>query len=466
MKRLWFSLVLFLGIATVQARGVTVPPFERVVLPNGATLLLMARHDVPLIAFEAIVRGGSIVDPAQRDGTASLLASLLEKGAGQRGAFEFADAVDRVGGRLDTQAQREFVSISGSFLAHDQQLMIELLADMLQRPQLRAEEFEKLRARQIELLRAAKDSDLAGLVSVYAHAALLPQHPYGRSVSGSEGSLPRVTLADVQTYYARQFGADRLIVSVVGDFEPRAMKRLLTRALGHWRRAPAAPPAVDDPVAPSTRAVLLVDAPESTQSYFWLGSVGVAKTDRRRAVIDAVNAVFGGRFTSLLNVELRIKSGLTYGASSRFERFAHPGFWSISSYTRTQTTAAAIDTALDVLRRLHADGLTAAELGSGRQYVQGQFPLALETAEDWAGMLGQIELYGLDRSYVEGYLDALDQVDGAAARDAIETVFPHGEQLQLVVIGPANQIRDELRKYGPLREMKLTDPDFASGNRP
>ncbi|MET0988854.1 MAG: insulinase family protein, partial [Steroidobacteraceae bacterium] len=248
----------------------------------------------------------------------------------------------------------------------------------------------------------------------------------------------------------------------VGDFEPRAMKRLLTRALGNWQRAPATLPTVADPVAPSTRQILLIDAPGSTQSYFWLGSVGVAKTDRRRAAIDAVNAVFGGRFTSLLNIELRIKSGLTYGARSRFERLAHPGLWSISSYTRTQTTIAAIDRALDVLQRLHANGLTDSELASGRQYVQGQFPLALETAEDWAGMLGQIELYGLDRSYVEGYLDALDRVDMAAARNTIETVFPRGERLQLVVIGPANQIRNELRKYGPLREMKLTDPEFTS----
>ncbi|MET0987830.1 MAG: pitrilysin family protein [Steroidobacteraceae bacterium] len=466
MKQLWFAWVLFLGVATVQARGVTVPPFERVVLPNGATVLLMARHDVPLIAFEAIVRGGSIEDPRQRDGTASLLANLLEKGAGQRDAFEFADTVDRVGGRLDTQAQREFVSISGSFLAHDQQLMIELLADMLQRPQLRGDEFEKLRARQIEFLRAAKDSDLAGLVSVYANTAVLPQHPYGRPVSGSEGSLPRVTLEDVHTYYTQQFGADRLILSVVGDFEPRVMKRLLARALGNWRRAPATLPTVSDPVAPSTRQVLLIDAPGSTQSYFWLGSVGVAKTDHRRAALDAINAVFGGRFTSLLNVELRIESGLTYGARSRFERLAHPGFWSISSYTRTQTTTAAIDKALDVLQRLHTDGLSESELASGRQYVQGQFPLALETAEDWAGMLGQIELYGLDRSYVEGYFDALDRIDVATARDAIETAFPPRERLQLVVIGPANQIREALRKYGPLQEMKLKDPEFTPGARP
>lgn len=454
-------MLVLIGVAQAQAAGVNVPPFERIVLGNGATLILLARHDVPLIAFEAVVRGGSIADPVRAEGTASVLANLLEKGAGQREPFEFADAVDRVGGRLEAEAQREFVSISGSFLARDQQLMVELLADMLQRPQLRADEFEKLRARQIEFIRSAKDSNLDGLISTYAEAAVLPAHPYGRPVSGSEASLARLTLDQVRSYYAQHFGADRLIVSVVGDFEPRVMKRLLSRALGTWRRASMPLPKVADPVALAARQVLLIDAPDSTQSYFWLGTVGVAKADGRRAALDAVNTVFGGRYMSLLNNELRIKSGLTYGARSRFERFAHPGFWSISSFTRTETTLPAIDMALDALHRLHTAGLTDAELASGRQYLQGQFPLALETAEAWADMLAQLELYGLDRGYVEGYFAAIDAVDAAAARRVIDAVFPVDERLQLIVIGPAARIRNELRKYGPLHEMKLSDPEFT-----
>lgn len=462
MKRLCCVLLLLISTTVLHATAVRVPPFERVVLPNGTTLLLMPKRDVPLIAFEALVRGGSVTDPAQAGGTASLLAGLLDKGAGNRNAFEFADAVERVGGRLDAQAQREFVSISGSFLAHDQKLMVELLADLLQRPRLAAEEFDKLRTRQIEFIHAAKDSELSDLVSVYAEASLLPQHPYGRPVSGSEASLARVTLDDVRSYYTQQFGADRLVVSIVGDFEPRAMKQLLTRALGKWRRATVPVASVAEPVAPTTRQVLLVDAPDSTQSYFWLGTIGVAKTDPRRAALDTVNAVFGGRYMSLLNTDLRIKSGLTYGARSRFLRFAQPGFWSISSYTRAETTGAAIDVTFDVLQRLHTNGLNDAELTSGRQYVEGQYPLALETAEDWADALGQIELYGLDRNYIEGYLADIDRVDGDAARSAIEAVFPRGEHLQLVVIGPAATIRDALRKYGPVQEMKLTDPEFTT----
>ena len=108
--------------------GVRVPAFERVVLGNGATLLLMERHDIPLVGFQAILRGGALGDAAGKWGTASLLAGLLEKGAGKRDAYAFADASAAVGGTLGADAGLEALTVSGEFLARDQALMIELLA--------------------------------------------------------------------------------------------------------------------------------------------------------------------------------------------------------------------------------------------------------------------------------------------------------------------------------------------------
>jgi zinc protease len=462
MKRLAVAVLLWLFSAGVSAAGVKVPDYERVVLPNGATLILMANNEVPLIAFRALLRGGATADPDNRGGTASLLAALLEKGAGARDALQFADAVDRVGGRMQVGAEREYVEIAGSFLARDGKLMVELLSDMLQRPHLDGVEFAKLRDRQIEFIRAAKDSDLAGLVSIYGKAALFTDHPYGRPVGGSEASLARVSLQDVQAFHREQFGADRLIVTVVGDFAPAEMKQLLMRALGKWRpseerlqNVPAPSPAV------RSSRVALIDAPRSTQSYFWLGGPGVARSDARRAALDTVNTAFGGRYMSQLNAELRVRSGLTYGARSGFERHLQPGTWAISSFTRAETTIEAIDLALDVLRRLRTQGIAEADLASARQYIAGQFPLGLETADDWAEVLAMLELYGLDRSYVEGYIAAVQRVDGTAARAVIDSVFPAPDRLQITVIGPAAAIREALAKYGPVTELKLTDAEFA-----
>jgi len=429
-------------------------------LSNGTTLLLMERHDVPLLAFTAIIRGGAVTDPQNGFGTASLLAGLLEKGAGKRDANSFAETVASVGGAIETDASTESLSVSGSFLARDQKLMVELLADVLQRPKLEAEQFSTLRDRYIEFIRAAKDSDRASLTAIYGAAALFGSHPYARPVNGSEASLASLQHADIQRYYQDHVGADRVIIAVAGDFKTAQMKSLLTQAFSKWRKAGVPLPAVAAPADSGKRRVLLIDAPDAVQSYFWAADLSVPKNDPRRATLDIVNTLFGGRFTSMLNSELRIRTGLSYGARSSFDRMTFGGDWEIGSFTRTEKTIEAIDLAFATLDKLHTGAIDEAQLTSGRSYVLGQYPLGLETASQWASQLATLEFYGLERNYIDGYGDALAGVTLNDARRVVDEVVPTSRELVLVVIGKADAIREGLRKYGPLSEMKLSDPHF------
>lgn len=457
------AAVCSLTITSAFASSVVkTPNFEKVKLGNGATLLLMERHDVPLISFNAMIRGGALSDPEDRFGTANLLAGLLEKGAGTRDANAFAETVASVGGSIATGAGTESISVLGSFLSRDQKLMVELLADVLQRPRLEEAQFETLRGRYIEFIRAAKDSDRASLTSIYGAASLFGNHPYGRPVGGSEASLAAIKHSDVQRYYQDHVGADRLIISVAGDFKTAQMKALLSRAFSNWRKAGQPLPPVPKPTDVPTRHVLLIDAPDAVQSYFWAGDVSVAKKDPRRATLDIVNTLFGGRFTSMLNTELRVRSGLSYGASSRFDRMADGGSWEFSSFTRTEKTIEAIDLAMATLDKLHQGAGNDRQLESAKSYVLGQYPLGLETASQWSHQLAALEFYGLDRSYIDDYGSALSAVTLDDARSIVSEVIPSSRQLVLVVIGKAEAIREDLRKYGPLTEMKLSDPEFRA----
>src|SRR5262249_54546457 len=141
-------------------------------------------------------------------GVASLVAGLLDKGAGSRNAFEFVDAVEGAGGSFSTVTGTEALSISGQFLARDQHLMLELLSDAITRPRFEAAEFEKLRARRIELIKATKDSDPAEVLGTYGRATLFGSHPYGKPATGSEESLASISHQDVLDYYRAHIGAD------------------------------------------------------------------------------------------------------------------------------------------------------------------------------------------------------------------------------------------------------------------
>ena len=444
-----------------EPAGVKVPASQRFVLPNGLTVVLMPRKDVPLIAFSGFVRGGSLSDPPGKPGVAEMVAGLLDRGAGKRNAFQFAEAVEGVGGSFNAAAGPESISFNGQFLSRDRALLIELLSDALLRPHLDAAEFTAIRDRAIEFIKSAKDSDPSQIIAIYGRAWLFGQHPYGRPQGGSERSLAAITHADVVSYHAANFGADRATLVFTGDLDPKWMKQAVTQAFAGWTRAKATPVTLEPAPRVTGRRVLLVDAPGSVQTYFWLGNVGVDKRYSGRPALDLVNTLYGGRFTSILNTELRIKSGLTYGAASGFSRGTVAGPFAIRSFTQTDTTGQALDLTLETLEKLKHEPLPPEMLESARAYVLGQFPLQFETAAHWAAALSDLEFYGLGKDYIEGYSPAVGKVDLAEAAAVTADAFPRPADLAIVLIGDAAKIREVAARYGPVTEMKLSDPVFT-----
>jgi len=445
--------------------GVQVPQHERFVLDNGITLIIVPRHDVPLVAFNAVLRGGSLDDPTTKPGVASLLAGLLEKGAGKRDAFAFADAVEGVGGSFNAGANAESISVRGQFLARDRKLMLELLADALLRPRFDAEELETLRSRHIEMIKAAKDADPSELISLYGRSFLFRGHPYGRPVIGSETSLASITQQDVRDFYSNNLGTDRLTLVFAGDIDPAWLRRMVTKLFRRWKKASAQAAPLVPPGRVPARQVLLIDSPGAVQTHFWVGNVGVDRRYPNRAALDLVNTLYGGRFTSIVNTELRIKSGLSYGARSGFIRGSVAGEFAIHSFAETENTGKALELTLQTLERLRRDGVSAEMLESARAYVLGQYPLHFETAADWAVALGELELYGLGPEYIDNYGPALRKVTEHDARRVIDEAFPAADALAIVLVGDAAKIRAQVQGYGPITDTTLTQPTFDPGPR-
>jgi predicted Zn-dependent peptidase len=451
--------IVLLGQA--QAQGVTLPAVQRVELENGIVLLVTEQRDVPLVGLEVMVRGGAVTDPDGKAGLASLVIGLLEKGAGVRNADAFAEAVDSVGGSLSTSAGLETLRISAEFLSRDTELMVELVTDMLRDPRFDASEVRKLRDRRIDLLRAAKDRDPRQLSPLYGNAFLFADHPYGRPVNGDEASLATLTPSDVRGYYDDHVGANRLVIAAVGDFDAATMISRLTLAFADWREAEAPLPELPAAAPEQGRRILLVDKPGATQTYFWIGNVGVSRHYPQRAELDIANTLFGGRFTSLLVDELRTKAGLTYSARSALERPSTPGSVAIVSYTKTSSTIEAIDLALGLLDRLHETGFEPELIISGKNYILGQFPPDYETAAQLAAQFASLEAFGLDASFVNDYGAAVANADIESIQSVIASVYPRPDDLVFAIIGDAEVVRDSIAKYGPVTEMSLTDPRFS-----
>ncbi len=462
MKRFALLLVLAAFISSAFGSNFKLPPRERIVLGNGTVVLLNEKHDVPLIGLHAIIGGGAVVDAENKFGTAGLLATLLTKGAGERNAADFAEAIAAVGGTIDVSADIESISVSAEFMARDQSLMVELVADLLQRPTLAREEFGKLRERSINLIKAAKGGNPSNLMSAYSNAFLFGEHPYGNPVGGSESSLAAIEYDDLTNYYEQHLGGDRLVIAVSGDFDASTMRELLSDAFGEWRPATAARLMLDTPPAVTPGQVLLIDKPGATQAYFHIGGLGVPRQYSERADLDLANTVFGGRFTSMLVTELRTKSGLSYSARSALSRYQVGGSLFIQSFTQTEKTAEAIQRAVDVLQTLHDNGLDGTQLASAQNYVMGQFPPRFETAAQLAVMFATLEALHLDDDYIDGYGSAIGASSETSVRAAISEVYPAADALLYVVLGDAAALRDALATLGEITEISIDEPRFHS----
>jgi len=466
MKRFFiFALVVLFGTSAVSPASaengaLKLPAFKKVVLNNGLTLLLMEQHEVPIISLNFIVRAGSVADPDGKQGAASVTAALLRKGTKSRTADQISNELDFIGGQLDAGATFDYSNGTAEFVRKDIAKGLDLLADILLNPTFPQDEVTKLLKQRVDEIKAAKD-DAQSVIGNYFRAYLYGQHPYGRPTGGDETSVAAITRADILSFYQTSYSPRNTILSVVGDFEATAMEQAVRAKFGDWK-GPGAEKQVKLPVANSVtgKKLLLVDKPDSTQTFFQIGNLGIARTNPDRVFIQVINTLFGGRFTSMLNTELRIKTGLTYGARSSFSQHRDPGPFVISTYTQNETTEKAIDMALEILKRLHEKGITEEDLKSAKAYLKGQFPPTIETSDQLADLLAQLEFYGLDASDVDGYYSKVDSMTMADARRVIKQYFPI-ENLAFVLIGKAGDIEPIARKYAPKVDKKtISQPGF------
>ena len=460
-KKRSFVLMLLVLIfpAALSAQSIHIPPHEKVVFKNGLTVLLLEKHGVPIVNFAALVKTGSAADPPGEEGLASITAQLLRKGTQKRTAQQFAADADFTGGSVEAGAGADFSTASGEFLNKDLARGLDLFSDALMHPVFPQPEVDKLLAQSLDGVRAAKDEPRA-VLGTYYDAYLLNGNGYGRPSDGDEISLTMIHRDVIVKFYESYYVPGNIILAVAGDFQAAEMKKNLEDVFGQWPSKPVTP--VKIPVIPPVkgRKLLLVDKPDATQTYFALGNVATAAGDPDRVAIRLVNTIFGGSFTSLLNEALRVESGLTYGVQSAFDLRKAPGPFGIYSFTKNESTVPAIDMALEVLQKLHKQGITAEQLASAKSYIKGQFPPSIETSKQLAQLIAIHEFYGLDDSEINDLEARLDAVTPAIAMQVIQKHFP-ADNLAFTLIGKRSEISAGVQKFAEKQDARvISEPGF------
>lgn len=446
-----FSLWFFLGVLgvlaiQVSAQKINLPPVTRVKLENGVQVVLMAYRRAPTLTVTAVFPGGSFVESEEKAGLAALTAEVMRRGTEKRNAQEIAEAIDFLGGSLDTGAGDDRLAVTLDVLAKDAEAGLDLFADILKNPTFPEAELTRARDLQVAGLQAIAE-DPGSLADYVLPGVVYGKHPYG--LVASIDSLNRITQNDLRVYYQRFVTPGKMILVAVGDFTPSEMLTKFRERFGDWKQddAPSEGDTAARPVAQTKTERVLVDKPDATQTQVRFARTAMPRNHPDFFASQVAVSILGGGFTSRLTDEIRVNKSLTYGIGASFDRKRFGGDFSVSTFTKIETTRALLDAVRDVLRKTATQGFTAAELKKVQGYLTGLFAIRVQIPQALTAQLADIAFYGLPDDYLQTYLLKLRAVTLADINRIAKTYFAP-DTMSAVLVAPQEKIKTQLSGLG------------------
>ena len=421
------------------------PAIQKHKLSNGLAVWLVEHHEVPLAQINLIVRSGSAADPIGKYGVGSLTAAMLDEGAGTRSSLDLADAIEFLGANLSTASSFDSSAVRMSVPVSKLAEALPLMSDVALRPSFPVAELDRLRKERLTGLLQARDNVGALVQLAFPRVVFGPTHRYGTSANGLPAAIEALTVDDLKAFYRSHFRPDNATLLVVGDLTAASAMPMLEKAFGGWKSDGMSALVAEVPNAPQLgkRQVYLVDKPEAAQSQIRIGWVGVARSTPDYAVLEVLNTVLGGSFTSRLNQNLREKNGYAYGASSGFDMRLSAGPFVAAAGVQTDKTADALREFFNELNGILTP-VPADELAKAKNYVALGFPGEFETTGDMARKLEELVVYNLPETTFSNFVPGVTAITAADLQRAAAR-FVQPERMAVVIVGDLKVIEAPIR---------------------
>ncbi len=349
---------------------------------SGLRVVTERMPGVRSVSLGVWVLAGSRDEAPAISGSSHFLEHLLFKGTKTRTAQDIAQAFDAVGGDLNAFTAKEYTCYYARVLDRDLELAIDHLADMLQHSVIRSADLDGERQVILEEINMHEDSPEDLVHDVFTET-LWPDHPLGRPVLGTVGTIEAATRGSVNRFYKRHYIPGNFVVAAAGNV--RHDDVLDAPGAAGWTRDERSPKATI-PRGTSGAPVIrrrpsgdrAVRRRKTEQAHICLGTNGLARTDPDRFAFLVVNTALGGGMSSRLFQEIRERRGLAYSVYSYHSQYTEAGLFT----TYAGTTPARAEQVIGLLRRELEDvasgGLTDEEFERARGHVKGSLVLGLE----------------------------------------------------------------------------------------
>lgn len=429
------------------------PETSEILLPNGLRVIVVEKHDVPMVYARAQIRGGSIYDPPDKSGLAYLTGWALTEGTESYPNEEIDSVMDTHGAQVTSVAYNESCIVTLTCLADDVATLFPYFAEILSKPAFDRQVIEEsLRYLAGDLMRSKDDAgDVCERVfrdNVFAG------HPYQKQMNGTLDGLAAITAGDVRQFYADYYCPDRAVLVLVGDISRDRVIELCHAHLLGWASSNTPLPVVGTPRPVEGTRVLLVDKP-TTQAQIMMGHIGINRTNPDRFKLLVMNKILGGGglYTRLAE-EVRVKRGLTYSIYCYFARREYTGEFLLSTFTKTESASETIRVCLQEIRRIRDEPVAPGELQDAKMTLIGSHPLQFEQYEDIAQTLVHSAFYGLPITDVTMFAEHIENVSPTDIR-RVARKYLHPDDMVVVVVGPADMLKADLEAIGPVM---IVDP--------
>ena len=430
-----------------------IPQAERVVLECGMPVYLLRDPELPIINITAMVRTGSVYEPAAKSGLASLTGSVMRSGgAGGLSPEKMDDELEFMASSVESGIGADMGLVSLTTLTKNFSRTLQIFRDVLLAPDFSEKRVDIARKHMIESLRRQND-DPKQIGSREINRAIYAGHPLG-AVPTYE-SVKAITRQDMLDFHRRYFRSDNTILAISGDFERAAMIKELNALFG--RDEKAAPLVLSDIPQPLQRFApeVIYGRKDVNQTVIRMGHLGITKDSPDIYALRILDYILGGSFTSRLTTEIRTNQGLAYNVGSHFDigrRFS--GSFIAETETKAGSTAKAIDLMKAIIAGITREPVSDQELKSAQEYIINSFMFGFTSPASIVTQRARLEYYGYPPDFLEKYRANIFRV---TKEDVLNAAKRHlkPEAFKLVVVGDDTKFDKPLAAFGAVRELDL-----------
>jgi zinc protease len=433
------------------APDIQVGEYNSFELKNGLKVFVVENHKIPRVSYSLILN----IDPfteGDSNGYSVITGDLLGTATTTRTKDQIDEEVDFIGASLSSSSG----SVYGAALKKHNDKLLELMSDILLNPVFNQDELDKIKKQTISNL-AANKSDPSSISAVVKNALLYGKdHPYGEVIT--EATVESITLEMCEQYYSTYFRPNIAYLAIVGDVSLKEAKKLTKKYFGEWEPGTVPSQTYPVPVVPESVRVSVVDRPHAVQSVIKVAhpvtyTVGMEDYVHGRVM----NLMLGGS-VARLDRNLREKHAYTYGVNSSLSQDKWIGNFSVTTDVRNEVTDSAVYQILYELNRIRTETASPKEVEKIKNYMSGNFALALEQPGTVARFALNIALYNLPEDYYANYLKRISEVTPESIQSAAQK-YIKPENCHIVVVGKAEEFAGSLAAFSHTNTIDYYDAE-------